>query len=290
MRKHLPSLNQLKAFEATARHLSFSKAADELHVTHAAVSHQVKALEDYLETRLFDRLTRSIKLTDKAKKYYQDAKEALDIIETSTAAFFQDRVSGVLKISVAPSFATRWLLPRLEDFREQYANLEIQVEPTIEIVDLRKDDVDLAIRHGKGRWPGLTSTKLFEELLVPIAAPNLIKSMRKDDFWLETLVGASPRKHEWKNWVESFTQMPAPNLNVVFYPTQALAIDAAIAGGGIALADRRLIENDVLENRLSVLKDFAYPNKKGFYLSSRKGSYEEAKTKVFCAWIIEQLM
>ena len=89
MRKHLPSLNQLRAFEATARHLSFSKAADELHVTHAAVSHQVKALEDFLETRLFDRLTRSIKLTDIAEKYYQDARQALDIIETSTAVFFK---------------------------------------------------------------------------------------------------------------------------------------------------------------------------------------------------------
>ena len=288
MRKHLPSLNQLKAFEATARHLSFSKAADELHVTHAAVSHQVKALEDYLETRLFDRLTRSIKLTDKAEKYYQDAKEALDILETSTAVFFHDRVSGVLKISVAPSFATRWLLPRLADFQKQYANLEVQIEPTIEIVDLRENDVDLAIRHGKGRWPGLKSTKLFEELLIPVAAPALMESVSKEDFWLGTLVGASPRKNEWKNWVESFTQKPAPSLNVVFYPTQALAIDAAIAGGGIALADRRLVENDILENRLRVLKDYANPNKQGFYLSYVRGSYEEAKIKIFSAWICNQ--
>lgn len=289
MRKHLPSLNQLRAFEATARHLSFSKAANELHVTHAAVSHQVKALEDFLETRLFDRLTRSIKLTDKAEKYYQDAKEALDIIETSTAAFFQKRISGVLKISVAPSFATRWLLPKLTDFQKQYENLKVQLEPAIDVIDFQKNDLDLAIRHGKGRWAGLKSTKLFEELLVPVAAPALINSIHNEAFWLETLVGASPRKHEWKNWVESFTQNPAPDLNVIFYPTQALALDAAIAGGGIALADRRLIENDILESRLTILKDFTFPNEQGFYISYRKGPNVEAKIKVFCTWIIDQL-
>jgi LysR family glycine cleavage system transcriptional activator len=289
MRKHLPSLNQLRAFEATARHLSFSKAADELHVTHAAVSHQVKALEDFLETRLFDRLTRSIKLTDIAEKYYQDARQALDIIETSTAVFFQDRVSGVLKISVAPSFATRWLLPKLTDFQKQYENLKVQLEPAIEVTDFQKNDLDLAIRHGKGRWPGLKSTKLFEELLVPVAAPSLINSMSNEAFWLEPLVGASPRKHEWKNWVESFTRKPAPNLNIILYPTQALALDAAIEGGGIALADRRLIGNDVFENRLNILKDFSFPNKQGFYICYRKGSNVEAKIKVFYTWIIDQL-
>ena len=288
MRKHLPSLNQLKAFEATARHLSFSKAADELHVTHAAVSHQVKALETFLGTRLFDRLARSIKLTEKAEKYYQDAKKALDIIETSTTVFFQEGVNGVLKISVAPSFATRWLLPKLTDFHKQYENLKVQLEPSIEVIDFQTSDPDLAIRHGKGHWPGLKSTKLFDELLVPVAAPNLAESIRNEAFWLDTLLGASQRKQEWISWIESFTQKPAPDLNVIFYPTQALALDAAIAGGGVVLADRRLIENDILENRLTVLNDFSFPNNQGFFITYRKGPNVEAKIKVFSSWIIDQ--
>ena len=289
MRKHLPPLNQLRAFEATARHLSFSKAANELHVTHAAVSHQVKALEDFLQTRLFDRLTRSIKLTAEAGIYYQDAKKALDIIETSTATFFQGQISGVLKISVAPSFATRWLLPKLVDFQKQYEGLKVQLEPSIEVIDFQQNDLDLAIRHGKGRWPGLKSVKLFDELLVPVAAPALVNSISNDAFRMGTLVGASPRKHEWKNWVESYTQKFAPDLNVIFYPTQALALDAAVAGGGIALVDRRLIENDIVENRLTILKDCSFPNNQGFYISHRKGPNVEAKIKMFCAWIIDQL-
>lgn len=289
MRKYLPSLNQLRAFEATARHLSFSKAADELHVTHAAVSHQIKALEDYLETRLFDRLTRSIKLTDKAEQYYQDAKQALDLVEASTAVFFQDRVSGVLKISVAPSFATRWLLPKLNDFQNQYENLKVQLEPSIEVIDFQNNDLDLAIRHGNGRWPGLKSTKLFQERLVPVAAPAFIKTINNGTFWQQALVGASPRKNEWTNWVNSYTNKPAPKLNIIFYPTQALALDAAIAGGGVALVDRRLIVNDLAENRLAILNEHTFANKKGFYICYRKGSNVEAKIKEFYTWILGQL-
>ena len=170
----MPSLNQLRAFEAAARHLSFSEAAEELFVTHAAVSHQVKALEDYLQTRLFDRLTRSIKLTEEAERYYQDARKALDLIEVATARFFEHRLEGVLKLSVAPSFATRWLLPRLGDFRKQYPQIEVELQPSIEVSDFGKSDLDVAIRHGKGRWAGSKSIKLFDEQLVPVASPAFV--------------------------------------------------------------------------------------------------------------------
>lgn len=289
MRKHLPSLNQLKAFEATARHLSFSEAADELFVTHAAVSHQVKALEDYLQTRLFDRLTRSIKLTEEAKDYYLEAKKALDILEVASARFFENRVSGVLKLSVAPSFATRWLLPRLDDFRGKYREIQIELQPSIEVTDFRKADLDVAIRHGKGRWRGLKSIKLFDEYLVPVTSPSFASSLDHNDFWGETLVSASPRKKEWLQWIENQTGEHITDLKLIHYPTQALALDAAVAGGGIALADRHLIEGDVREKRLVVLQDKPYPNGQGFYVAHRKGPVVEAKVKVFCEWLINQL-
>ena len=289
MRKHLPSLNQLRAFEATARHLSFSEAADELYVTHAAVSHQVKALEEYLQTRLFIRLTRSIELTDEARDYYQDAKKSLDRIEFATARFFENRISGVLKISVAPSFATRWLLPRLDNFRNQYREIEVELQPSIEITDFRKTDLDVAIRHGKGRWPGLKSVKLFDEYLVPVTSPSLASSVDRKEIWHQTLVSASPRKKEWQLWVENFTNEPASDLKLILYPTQALALDAAVAGGGIALVDQHLIENDVREGRLVILHDNPVPNNQGFYISHRKGPVVEAKVKIFCDWVFNQL-
>jgi len=285
MRKHLPSLNQLRAFEATARNLSFSKAADELHVTHAAVSHQVKALEDFLQTRLFDRLTRSIKLTEEAQRYYLDAKKALDIIEVSTAVFFEKRATGELKISVAPSFATRWLLPRLEDFHERYPEIRVELQPSMEVTDFQNTDLDLAIRHGKGRWAGLKSEKLFDEYLVPVAAPALAASLEAADIPQQTLLSASPRKQEWPHWVEAVIGEPASELRLILYPTQALALDAAVAGGGVALADRHLIENDIAAGRLIALNDEPLANDQAFYVSYRKGPVVEAKIGLFCEWL-----
>lgn len=289
MRKHMPSLNQLRAFEATARNLSFSKAADELHVTHAAVSHQVKALEDYLQTTLFDRLTRSIKLTADGRRYFHDARKALDIIEVSTAVFFENRATGNLTISVAPSFATRWLLPRLEDFHRQYPDIRVDLQPSMEITDFRNTDLDLAIRHGKGRWAGSKSEKLFDEYLVPVAAPGLAASLETGKIEQQTLLSASPRKQEWQQWIENITGKPANDLTVILYPTQALALDAAVAGGGVALADHRLIETDVAEGRLVVLHDEPTPNNQGFYVSYRRGQVVELKIKLFCEWLKNRL-
>jgi LysR family glycine cleavage system transcriptional activator len=289
VRKHLPSLNQLRAFEATARHLSFSAAAEELFVTHAAVSHQVKALEDFLQTRLFDRMTRSIKLTDEAHDYYQDAKKALDIIEIATSRFFENRVSGALKISAAPSFATRWLLPRLNQFKALYPDIEVQLIPSIEVSDFQKSDLDIAIRHGKGRWPGVKSIKLFDELLVPVASPDYFGGLDLAEVLSHTLLSASPRKKEWPEWINNQFGKSDRKLDLVFFPTQALALDAAVSGTGIALADKHLIASDVLENRLIILHDKSIWNILGFYVSFRKGPVVEAKVKVFCEWITTQI-
>jgi len=289
MRKHLPSLNQLKAFEATARHLSFSEAAQELHVTHAAVSHQVKALENFLQSRLFVRMTRSIKLTGQGEALFLETRKALDIIEAAATGFFENRLCGVLKISVAPSFANRWLLPRLVLFRAMYPTLNVEVLPAIELSKLSESDVDLTIRHGSGSWPGLTSVGLFDEILVPVASPDFLASMAKKNFWQEALLGASPRSDEWSDWLGSYTGKPAPVLSIMLYPTQALALDAAVGGGGIALADRRLVENDIKGGRLVVIQDTAIPSKNGYFLCYPSGPLTEAKIVAFRDWITAQL-
>ena len=190
---------------------------------------------------------------------------------------------------MAPSFATRWLLPRLQDFRSKYPEVKVELQPSIEVCDFRKSSHDVAIRHGKGRWPGLTSTKLFDEYLVPVASPAYAEAIDPDGFWRETLVSASPRKKEWQTWIESHVGEPAPELKLILYPTQALALDAAVAGGCIALADKHLIENDVREKRLLILHDKPLPNGQGFYIAHRKGPVVEAKVQAFCKWVIEQL-
>lgn len=289
MRKHLPSLNQLKAFEATARHLSFSAAAQELHVTHSAVSHQVRALEAFFQCRLFIRLTRAIRLTDQGEALFQDARRALDIIETAACGFFENRLSGVLKISVAPSFANRWLLQRLARFRAMYPTLDVDVLPAIELSKLPESDIDLTIRHGSGNWSGLTSDRLFDEVLVPVASPEVVAAMGKRHCWQATLLGASPRSGEWSDWVGDYTNKPAPDLSVILYPTQALALDAAVSGGGVALADLRLVENDIKAGRLAVIQNTAIPGRHGYFLCYRPGSVTEAKIVAFRDWISAEL-
>lgn len=285
MRKHLPSLNQLKAFEATARHLSFSEAAKELHVTHAAVSHQVKALEIFLQSSLFVRLTRSIELTEQGETLFLETRKALDILDAATTNFFANRLDGTLKISVAPSFANRWLLPRLVDFEAAYPGLRVEVLPDIELSRVQESDIDLTIRHGCGNWPGLTSIRLFDEVLVPVASPEFIASMQRPLFSQAALLGASPRSDEWREWMNRYAGRPAPDSAIIFYPTLALALDAAVGGGGIALADRRIVERDIKGGRLAIVEEAPLPSKKGYFLCYPSGPFTEAKIEVFRDWI-----
>ena len=290
VRTRLPSLKQIRAFEATARHLSFSKAAEELHVTHAAVSHQVKALEDYLQIRLFDRLTRAIRLTPQAELFYKDVHQALNLIGESASRLRESQLQGELKITAAPSFATRWLLPKLTQFQSQYPDINVDLQPTMEVVDLRDSDADIAIRHGSGRWPGLESIKLFDEQVVPVAAPDLAESFDDTKFWHgQTLLSASPRKGEWEHWFEKRRKKIPENLHIIYYPTQALALDAAVAGMGIALTDYRLVTQDLSSKRLVQLQDKPLLNNRAFYAVFRKGSVSDPRIKAFCDWLIDAL-
>ena len=289
-RKGLPSLKQIQAFEATARHLSFSKAADELHVTHAAVSHQVKALEEYLQTRLFDRLTRAIRLTPEAEVFFQDVHEALNQIGVAAQRFLDHQLRGELKITAAPSFATRWLLPNLPQFQSQFPEVSVDLEPTMEIVDLGDSDIDLAIRHGSGKWSGLESIKLYDEMVVPVVAVSLSKILDEEKFWRgQTLLSASPRKGEWQHWFKKRGGRKPNNQKIIYYPTQALALDAAVSGLGIALIDYRLVAGDLESRRLVQLEDKPILNNRAFYAVYRKGSSADARIKVFCDWLSDSL-
>jgi DNA-binding transcriptional LysR family regulator len=290
-RNRLPSLKQIQAFEATARHLSFSKAADELHVTHAAVSHQVKALEEYLQTRLFDRLTRAIRLTPEAEVFYQDVHAALNQIGAAAEKFLDHQLRGELNITAAPSFATRWLLPNLPKFKSQFPEISVELQPTMEIVDLGDGTTDLAIRHGSGKWPGLESEKLFDEMIIPVAAVSLSKTLDKEKFWRgQTLLSASPRKGEWEHWFKARRGRKSESQEMIYYPTQALALDAAVSGLGIALADYRLVAGDLKCGRLVQLQAEPILNKRAFYAVYRKGSAADARIRVFCDWLSDSLI
>ena len=173
MPKDLPPLTALRAFEAAGRHLSITRAADELCVTAAAVSHQVKALEDYLEVRLFRRTGNSLFLTDAGQAFLPGLRAGFAALEHAMNALHEHDLRGAVVLSVAPVFASKWLIPRLEDFHAAHPEIDVRISATLELADFERDGIDAAIRLGRGRYPGLVAHRLFGESVVPMCSPAL---------------------------------------------------------------------------------------------------------------------
>ena len=175
MSKRLPPLNALRAFEAAGRHLSFTKAAEELYVTQAAISHQIKGLEEYLGIPLFRRLNRALLLTEAGQHYLPSVSQALEDLRKATDQLYQRDAVGVLTVTLLPSFAARWLVPRLGRFRQAHPDIEIRIAPTLETIDFAQDDVDIAIRYGHGSYPGLRCERFMSEDIYPVCSPELLQ-------------------------------------------------------------------------------------------------------------------
>src|SRR5215467_8730826 len=176
MLRRLPSLNALKAFEAAARHESFTRAAEELFVTQGAVSHQVKALELELGVKLFNRERQRLVITEAGRDYLTAVRDAFDRIAIGTERLLQRQNSGVLTVSTSPDFAAKWLVNRLGRFAEEHPNIDLRVSATMHHVDFAREDVDLAVRHGDGNWPGLNALNLTAEELFPVCSPAIMTS------------------------------------------------------------------------------------------------------------------
>ena len=174
MSRHLPPLNSLRAFEAAGRHLSLTKAAQELHVTPAAVSHQVKSLEEHLGIKLFRRVSRGLALTAEGQSLLPPLSAGLDEMEVAVERVKRADDQRPVTVSVAPSFGVRWLVPRLERLRAAHPQLDVRIDANPSLVDLERDDIDLAIRYGTGNYPGLHVERLMEDEVVPVCSPGPI--------------------------------------------------------------------------------------------------------------------
>ena len=180
MPRRLPPLNAVKAFEAAARSRSFTRAAEELFVTPGPVSQQVKALETDLGLKLFNRERQRLVITEAGREYHAEVGDALDQIAAGTARLVQRQQSGVLTVSVSPDFAAKWLVNRLGRFAETHRAIDLRLLATDHHVDFAREDVDLAVRHGDGNWPGLDVTRLCSERLFPVCSPKLIEGRAVD--------------------------------------------------------------------------------------------------------------
>src|SRR5215468_10612360 len=232
MLRRLPSLNALKAFEAAARHESFTRAAEELFVTQGAVSHQVKALELELGVKLFNRERQRLVITEAGRDYLTAVRDAFDRIAIGTERLLQRQNSGVLTVSTSPDFAAKWLVNRLGRFAEEHSNIDLRVSATLHHVDFAREDVDVAVRHGDGNWPGLDAMRLCAEQIFAICSPKLLagrnRLQRPTDVLKWPLLRLEDQSKAWERWfalagVVAPEQLPGPVLN-----RASMLIDAAI--------------------------------------------------------------
>src|SRR5262245_62078209 len=237
MLRRLPVLNALKSFEAAARHESFTRAAEELCVTQGAVSHQVKALEQELGVKLFNRERQRLVITESGREYLAVVRDAFDRIALGTERLIQRQRSGALTISTSPDFAAKWLVHRLGRFAEAHADIDLRVSATMHHVDFATEDVDLAVRHGDGSWAGLHVERLCSEQRVPVCSPRLVEAGLKQprDVLRFPLLHLDGRQ-DWARWFEA-AGVSAPDLGRGPVMNRAsMLIDAAIDGQGVALA------------------------------------------------------
>ncbi|HIF9493617.1 TPA: transcriptional regulator GcvA [Photobacterium damselae] len=289
MSRRLPPLNSLKVFEAAARHLSFTRAAEELFVTQAAVSHQIKALEEFLGLKLFRRRNRSLLLTEEGQSYFLDIKDIFSSIADATDKVLERGAKGALTISLPPSFAIQWLVPRLIDFNEQHPDIDVRIKA----VDLDEgsltDDVDVAIYYGRGNWSGLRADKLYQEFMMPLCSPMVLtgpKPLRTlDDLKNHALLHDTSRK-EWKNYVRQY-DIKGVNVNQgPIFSHSTMVLQAAAHGQGIALGNNVLAQPELEAGRLVCPFDEVLMSKNAFYLVCQEKQADSGRIQAFRDWVL----
>ncbi len=290
MPRRLPPLNALKAFEAAARSESFTRAAEELNVTQGAVSHQVKALEATLGLKLFNRERQGLVLTETGREYLAVARDALDRIALGTERLVQRQRSGFLSVSTSPDFAAKWLVHRLGRFADSHPDIDLRISSTEHHVDFAREDVDVAVRHGDGKWAGLYATRLCSEQLFPVCSPKLLGGRKRVAKPSDLLKFPLLRLHDWSTWARWFEAAGirdavahGPILN-----RASMLIDAAVEGQGIALARTLLAAWDLINGRLIRPIDVCLRTSNTYWVVSPQVTSTLAKVAAFRKWVLAE--
>ncbi|SON55704.1 Gcv operon activator [Hartmannibacter diazotrophicus] len=311
MGRKLPSLNALKTFESAARNLSFSGAAAELNVTQAAVSRQIKLLEEDLGVQLFRRLTRAVQLTEEGISLYPPLRDALDQIELAAARVWNSGDSGLLTISVLPTFSVKWLMPRLLGFAEQYPGVEIHLVNSIKPVDFDREDIDLAIRAGSldqnrpdqrrpridlnmvKSWEGVSAEFLMPDELVAVMAPGYRDPAADpiDERTLSevTLLQMATRPNAWPDFFEAMGWRVPGGRSGPSFGHFFLALQAAIEGRGIALLPQVLALDDLRAGRIVQALPVRVRSAGDYYLLGRSSLWDRKNVKLFRDWLLTEI-
>ncbi|SPY33168.1 transcriptional regulator GcvA [Pasteurella canis] len=290
MYKRLPPLNSLKSFESAARHLSFTKAAEELFVTQAAVSHQIKLLEDFLGVELFKRKNRALELTELGQAYFSDVAKILHRLAEATDKLLAQKNNKHLTISVPQTFGIQWLVPHLSDFNQHHPDIEVRLKGVDQDEGLLSKDIDIAIYYGLGNWDNLQVEKLVEENLLILASPKLLEQnpvRSEKDLKNHTLIHIHTRDN-WKN-MASFLQLDDLNIQQgSLFSHTFMALQAAIHGQGLVLANRILAQQEIDNGHLQVVLPTNLHDPKSFYVVNHFDVNDE-RIRAFRAWIIETM-
>jgi LysR family glycine cleavage system transcriptional activator len=289
MAPKLPPLNALRAFEATARHLSVKHAADELCVTPGAVSQMLKTLELHLGVKLFRRVNRGIFLTDAGQGYLPPVRNAFRQIADASRRVAVSADTGVLTVSVTPFFAAAWLVPRLKDFQDAHPDIDLQVVTSNALVDFARDGVDVAVRHGLGRYPGLYSERVVAVEIVPVAAPTLVARLGKPTSAAEMTRWPHVHDADRKGWHLWFQAQGIDEIGPPRGPAfddSGLLLKAVLAGQGAGLLPAAMVALELAEGRLVKLADVVLLDEFAYYLVYPQSSRERPKVAAFRAWIL----
>lgn len=296
--RRIPPLNALRAFEASGRLLSFAKAAEELGVTPAAVSHQVRALEEHLGAPLFVRLTRRVALTPVGQTLLPGLSEGFDALAAAVGRIRSVEQTGRLAVSVAPSFAAKWLVPRIERFNSANPDIDLLISPSQSLTGFASDEIDVAIRFGEGTYPGLHVEPLFAEALTPMCSPSLCAGSPPlsvpDDLRHHLLIhddsnylmGPVP---DWDMWlrmagVEPFDTGRGPHFRYVEH-----ALQAAMDGVGVVLGRRSLAAADIAAGRLVCPFELTLPTDFGYFLVCPENDIARPKVAAFRDWVFAEI-
>ncbi len=296
----IPGMRALRTLMAAGRHLNFTRAADELGLTPAAVSFQIKEIEEQLGVKLFTRTSRTIRLTEPGVILCEAAADALDVMSRAISkAQKAARGTAQLKVTVDPQFATKWLMRRVEHFRKLHADIDLRFDISYEVRDFEVDDIDVAIRFGTGRYPGLSASRLFHNVIVPVCSPRLLasgKPLREPrDLLHHTLAHIEWSRQgvtwpNWRMWMAAAGINDFDDSNTIVFATSSNAVDAAMTGDAVALADFAMVANDLSEGRLVRPFELSIkvPSEFAYFLVYPEQTAQDPRITAFRDWILNE--
>lgn len=289
--RRLPPLNSLRAFEAAARFESFNRAGEVLHVTPSAVSHQVKALEQFLGVELFQRSPRSVALTRAGRTYLPAVRDAFEQIGVATEQLLEQESRSTLTVSTTPSFAVGWLLPRLAEFQLQHPNLEVRLDTSIQFTDFDTSDVDVCIRYtDQSAFPDLKAYRVLREELIAVCSPDFAKRHElrtPEDLRRVPLLHTYPHMGQWRSWLAAAGVEDIDAEAGQKFANAAIAVEAAASGLGVAVANRLLVRRQLREGRVVAPLDVAFGGDHAYHLLYPPEYERDPRIVAFRDWILE---